>query len=90
MASTVLITGNTYPVKDQLKALGGRWDGQAKGWRVPAGRADEARALVSGSAGGKASSGRTSTERKYMNKYGWDGKRNSSSYYTSGMYDEES
>lgn len=34
--------------------------------------------------------GRTSTERTYMRKYGWDGNRNSSSYYTSGMYDEES
>lgn len=43
----VLITGNTYPVKDGLKALGGRWDPEAKGWRVPAAKADEARKLVS-------------------------------------------
>lgn len=47
-ASTVLITGNTYPVKDQIKALGGRWDAPAKGWRVPASKADQARELVSG------------------------------------------
>jgi hypothetical protein len=46
MMSMVAITGNTFPVKDALKALGGRWDGGAKAWMVPAGRADEARALV--------------------------------------------
>jgi hypothetical protein len=46
--TTELITGNTYPVKDQIKALGGRWDAAAKGWRVPAESADQARSLVSG------------------------------------------
>lgn len=46
--TTVAITGNTYPVKDQIKALGGRWDADAKAWRVPADKADEARALVAG------------------------------------------
>jgi hypothetical protein len=46
---TVLITGNTFPVKDQLRAMGGKWDADAKGWRVPADKADEARALVAGS-----------------------------------------
>lgn len=45
---TTLITGNTYPVKEQIKALGGKWDAAAKGWRVPAHLADQARALVSG------------------------------------------
>lgn len=44
--TTVLITGNTYPVKDALKALGGRWDATAKGWRVPQAQAKEAQALV--------------------------------------------
>lgn len=43
---TVLITGNTFPVKDALKALGGRWDAANKGWRVPVAKAGEARALV--------------------------------------------
>jgi len=42
----VLITGNTYPVKDAIRELGGRWNPRAKGWEVPADRADEARALV--------------------------------------------
>lgn len=45
---TVLVTGNTYPVKDQIKALGGRWDAAAKGWRVPADRAAEAQRLAGG------------------------------------------
>lgn len=48
--NTVLVTGNTYPVKDQIKELGGRWDAAAKGWRVPADKADAARALVAGTA----------------------------------------
>jgi hypothetical protein len=45
---SVLITGNTYPVKDSLRSLGGHWDPQAKGWRVPSTREAQARALVSG------------------------------------------
>ena len=43
---TTLITGNTYPVRDQIKALGGRWNGYRKGWEVPNDKADEARAIV--------------------------------------------
>jgi hypothetical protein len=35
-------------------------------------------------------SGGSSIERLYRNKYGWDGVRGSASYYSSGMYDEES
>ena len=46
--NTVLVTGNTFPVKDALKGLGGKWDAAAKGWRVPADKADAARALVAG------------------------------------------
>jgi hypothetical protein len=42
------ITGNTYPVRDEIKALGGTWNKHAKGWNVPDDKADEARALVSG------------------------------------------
>jgi hypothetical protein len=45
-AGTILVTGNTYPVKDAIKALGGRWDNASKGWRVPANNATAARALV--------------------------------------------
>ena len=44
--NTTLITGNTYAVKEELKALGGRWNSAAKGWDVPADKAAEAQALV--------------------------------------------
>jgi hypothetical protein len=42
------ITGNTYPVKDQLKALGGRWNAGAKGWDVPDDKVEAAQSLVDG------------------------------------------
>lgn len=42
----VLITGNTYPVREQLKALGGRWDSARYGWLVPAAQAERAREIV--------------------------------------------
>lgn len=44
------ITGNTYPVKEELRGLGGKWDGEKKAWMVPDDRAEEARALVAGAA----------------------------------------
>jgi hypothetical protein len=44
--SMVAIAGNTYPVKDQIKALGGRWNADAKVWMVPADKAEEARKIV--------------------------------------------
>lgn len=40
------IIGNTYPVRDQLRAMGGTWNPALKGWTVPEHRAAEARALV--------------------------------------------
>jgi hypothetical protein len=46
MSNTVTITGKTYPVREQLKALGGRWNVLAQGWDVPADKADAARALL--------------------------------------------
>jgi hypothetical protein len=46
MNATELITGNTYPVKEQIKALGGTWDRAAQGWRVPGAFAQMARDLV--------------------------------------------
>ena len=44
--SKVAITGNTYPIKDQIKALGGKWDADQRAWMVPANKAEEAKALV--------------------------------------------
>ena len=43
---TVLITGDTYPVKEQLKDLGGRWDASSRGWRVPLKNVARAREIV--------------------------------------------
>lgn len=53
--TTVLIVGNTYPVKDAIKALGGRWDVAAKGWRVPSAVAARAQSLVAGAPRGYVS-----------------------------------
>ena len=36
----IRITGNTFPVKDQLKGLGGQWSPAEKCWLVPENRAD--------------------------------------------------
>ena len=42
------VTGNTYPVKDQLHALGGRWNPDKKGWDVPDDKYSEAVKIVGG------------------------------------------
>lgn len=46
MTGMTLIVGNTFPVKDEIKAMGGKWDNEARGWRVPNAVAEEAKALV--------------------------------------------
>lgn len=40
------ISGNTYPVRERLKALGGVWNPEKKVWIVPDERAEAARAIV--------------------------------------------
>lgn len=40
------ICGKTYPVRRELRALGGLWDGKTQAWMVPDDRAAEARGLV--------------------------------------------
>lgn len=42
------ITGNTYPVKDELRAMGGTWDKKRQAWMVPLDMKEEAEALVAG------------------------------------------
>lgn len=42
------ITGNTYPVRDQLRDLGGKWDADARCWQVPDDKAEQARKIVAG------------------------------------------
>jgi hypothetical protein len=40
------VVGNSYPVREGLRALGGRWSPILKVWRVPADKLAEAQALV--------------------------------------------
>lgn len=42
----VPVAGNTYPVREKIRAMGGRWDGFTKVWMVPASKAAEVRAMV--------------------------------------------
>lgn len=53
----IAITGNTYPVKEQLKALGARWDADIKAWMIAADKAEQAKAIVAGAGPAKAYSG---------------------------------
>jgi hypothetical protein len=34
-SNQVLVQGNTYPVRAELKALGGKWNPRKKGWLLP-------------------------------------------------------
>lgn len=52
------ITGNTYPVRDAIKALGGTWDAARKAWMVPDHVADQARAIVAGGVAAPATAAR--------------------------------
>ena len=40
------IRGNTFPVKELLRSLGGRWNGLERCWHVPDNRADVAQRIV--------------------------------------------
>lgn len=42
----VAITGNTFPVKNELRALGATWSKPAKAWMIDEAKAEEAKALV--------------------------------------------
>lgn len=46
MMKMVGIAGNTFPVKDGLKAMGGRWNPDQKMWMVPLSKLGAAEALV--------------------------------------------
>lgn len=37
---TLLITGNTYVLRRQIKSLGGQWNGEHRGWIVPTSKKD--------------------------------------------------
>ncbi len=55
----IAITGNTYSVREKLKALGCRWDAGRKCWLAPEDRAEQAQALVKPSRGGNGYRPRT-------------------------------
>lgn len=40
------ITGNTFPVKEQLKAIGAKWDADQKCWTITASKIEEANKIV--------------------------------------------
>lgn len=64
-----LITGNTYPVKEKLKAMGGRWNADERGWEVPDDKAAEAQAIVAGApAKSSSSASRSSANRPRYSK----------------------
>ena len=42
----IYFAGNTFPAKDQIKGIGGRWDADAKAWWVTPAQRAEAVALV--------------------------------------------
>jgi len=46
MSPMVKITGNTYPVRLQIRDLGGKWNAGEKAWYVPEDKAEEARKLA--------------------------------------------
>jgi hypothetical protein len=48
LVERVAITGKTFPVRGELKLMGGRWDAGKGAWMVPAEKAEEAWALVGG------------------------------------------
>ena len=65
----VAVSGNTYPVKDQLKALGARWNPDSKAWMVAADKADAARKIV---AGAPKQAFRTPVRSSYRPRYNSD------------------
>ena len=44
---TIAIVGNTFPVREQLQAMGCVWDQRARLWYAPKGTAEAAQKLVS-------------------------------------------
>ena len=54
MAKRVSISGETYPVRQQLKALGGKWDAATQSWNVPAKEETHARVIVAAAESWKA------------------------------------
>lgn len=76
-----LITGNTYPVKEKIKALGGKWNPDQKAWEVPDAQAAEAQAIVANApvSTSKPASSYRPRECKACGAKAWNGQRGSRS-----------
>lgn len=68
------ITGNTYPVRRELRDMGGEWDSAKKTWFVPDDKADHARAILPVGRHGERAAARPysngGSRSKYANKRG--------------------
>jgi len=60
------ITGNTYPVKDSLKALGARWNPDQKAWMIDDSKADQARKIVADATSAPSSERRAFIHQKCL------------------------
>jgi hypothetical protein len=54
----VYLNGNTYPIKDKIKSLGGHWDGDRKAWWVGSTKAGAVEQLVNGVASSQSNDSR--------------------------------
>lgn len=43
----IYLRGDTYPMRDRIRAIGGHWDAAEKAWWIGAGKREAAEALVS-------------------------------------------
>jgi len=65
VGTRVYVTGNTYAVKDRLKAAGCHWDGERRQWWIGAAKQAAIAAIVGGLAGQPAPKEDLSTRRVY-------------------------
>lgn len=82
----IAITGNTYPVKDQLKALGARWNPDQKAWMVDEEKAEQARQIVAGAPAQSGNGNRSSYRPHKCVVCGIVPQRNSRGYYDVRIY----
>jgi hypothetical protein len=80
------ITGNTYPVRESLKALGGRWNPEEKAWMVPDAKADEARKIVASASHQSSNHGSTDYHLSKCKVCGAVERRNMRGYYEVKIY----
>lgn len=57
------ITGNTYPVRNEMRAIGGQWDAANKAWLVPDDKAEYAKSLIPTGRHGERAASRSGSRR---------------------------